>query len=100
MTILSKLTFVFGLVAMPALASAQTAAKPDKPDDADRVAMREQRAEARFAKLDADHDGVLSKQEFLAGAKMHQGRHGKWKHGKHQARRGNQRDRKAQAPKP
>lgn len=38
-------------------------------DPAERQAMQAARAEARFAKLDTNGDGVISRQEFAAGHK-------------------------------
>ena len=43
-------------------------------DPAERTAMQAARAEARFAKLDSNGDGMISRQEFASG---HQGRHGR-----------------------
>ena len=42
-------------------------------DPAERQAMKAARAEARFAKLDKNGDGMISRAEFAAG---HQGRRG------------------------
>nr|HEX4314539.1 EF-hand domain-containing protein [Kofleriaceae bacterium] len=53
--------------------------KDGKLDASERTAMREAKAEKRFTKLDTNGDGVISKEEFKAGAakmKMHHGRRG------------------------
>jgi hypothetical protein len=55
-----------------------------KLEPSERAAMQEERAEKRFTKLDANGDGVISKDEFKAGfakGKMHRGHHGFGKRG-------------------
>ncbi|MGA9522742.1 MAG: EF-hand domain-containing protein [Myxococcaceae bacterium] len=46
-------------------------------DQIEREAAQKQRAEARFKKLDADGNGVLSLEEFQAGKAGRHGRHGR-----------------------
>jgi Ca2+-binding EF-hand superfamily protein len=46
-----------------------------KLDANERAAMKAAMAEKRFAKLDTNGDGVISKEEFLAGQKLGMGRH-------------------------
>jgi hypothetical protein len=46
-----------------------------KLDAGERAAMKAAMAEKRFAKLDTNGDGVISKEEFLAGQKVGMGRH-------------------------
>lgn len=43
--------------------------KDGKLDDAERAVAREEHAKARFEKLDTNNDGMLSIDEFKAGAK-------------------------------
>ena len=51
--------------------------KDGKLEPAERQAMKAEMSAKRFAKLDTNGDGVLSKDEFAAGAQMHgHGGHG------------------------
>jgi hypothetical protein len=105
MKILPKLSILLALVGVPAIASAhgndkdkdngrdggdrraemmkQFDANGDgKLDDGERQAMRAQRLDEMFARLDTNKDGVISKVELGAGMKAMRGGHHGWKHGK------------------
>ena len=54
--------------------------KDGKLDDGERVAMKQALVEERFDKLDTNKDGVVSRAEFVAGAKQMQHRFARHHH--------------------
>lgn len=61
-----------------------------KLEPAERAAMRNDLLTRRFAKMDQNGDGVLSLDEFKAGAAMAGHRHGRFGHRHHRAAQGAQ----------
>lgn len=49
--------------------------KDGKLDRNERIAMRDDKLSRRFAKLDANHDGAITLDEFKARAQLRHGRH-------------------------
>jgi Ca2+-binding EF-hand superfamily protein len=52
--------------------------KDGRLDDAERAGIRAERAAARFAALDANHDGKLTLDEFKLGQDRHARGHGRY----------------------